>query len=580
MKTDNGKVKIKAYVVVSLMILLAVSVLAGTVYAVTLDITDAQPVAAGIGSGSVGDGEARPFNWTLDTSQDSNFKPVTNISGKLDGADNSTQNVTTTGYSGSLYDNAVTVTLGGDTSGSSAFYNTNLVYTLKNPGDETEYAKFRIFQDSIIPVGSTTQETLEHYVSAPTVSDVADTYGVCETLTFTLSVPENGMSVTSMPMYTYIPVEVRQRIVDENGNYLRDGDSSLTTTVERYQYNSTNATDYTNNKYFYVSSNTDYYDNLTSASPIYVQNSFTASGASTKAWMAKGHYFHGLYLSPQIAEGYNFKDITYAVSSRTDETVSDGNDVSSDRKYKVSGFGIVADGNRFRLEYGNSSGWDSDYIAADKITVYINYTQNSSYVPVVTPGSTYSITVNSTYESAVDNEDCRQFIEIYDDTTQNPIARTKNHVAAAMPAGNTTPAINVKSNSKVSVKSITVKDADGTDITAQAFGCDQYYTDFIESCKTSLFGFVELQNITGNITVDVTYDEPIADKAMGQYNSNLPYYSTTVITKGDVGPYGKAYRSDYEYQDINFGSSYTTFNAGDTAPSGSGSGRVYNPSGH
>ena len=100
MKTDNGKVKIKAYVVVSLMILLAVSVLAGTVYAVTLDITDAQPVAAGIGSGSVGDGEARPFNWTLDTSQDSNFKPVTNISGKLDGADNSTQNVTTTGYSG------------------------------------------------------------------------------------------------------------------------------------------------------------------------------------------------------------------------------------------------------------------------------------------------------------------------------------------------------------------------------------------------------------------------------------------------------------------------------------------------
>lgn len=131
MKTDNGKVKIKAYVVVSLMILLAVSVLAGTVYAVTLDITDAQPVAAGIGSGSVGDGEARPFNWTLDTSQDSNFKPVTNISGKLDGADNSTQNVTTTGYSGSLYDNAVTVTLGGDTSGSSAFYNTNLVYTLK-----------------------------------------------------------------------------------------------------------------------------------------------------------------------------------------------------------------------------------------------------------------------------------------------------------------------------------------------------------------------------------------------------------------------------------------------------------------
>ena len=188
MKTDNGKVKIKAYVVVSLMILLAVSVLAGTVYAVTLDITDAQPVAAGIGSGSVGDGEARPFNWTLDTSQDSNFKPVTNISGKLDGADNSTQNVTTTGYSGNLYDNAVTVTLGGDTSGSSAFYNTNLVYTLTDPSGDTEYAKFRIFQDTIIPVGCD-QATLDNYVSGLTVSDVDGAYGVCETVPPDESVP-------------------------------------------------------------------------------------------------------------------------------------------------------------------------------------------------------------------------------------------------------------------------------------------------------------------------------------------------------------------------------------------------------
>ena len=498
MNTYNGKIKVKAFVVVSLMILLAVSVLAGTVYAVTLDITDAQPVAAGIGSGSVGDGASRQFSWTIDTSQDSYFKPVTNISGKLGGADNSTQNVTTTGYSGNLYDNAVTVTLGGDTSGSSAFYNTNLVYTLTDPSGDTEYAKFRIFQDTIIPVGCD-QATLDNYVSGLTVSDVADTYGVCETLTFTLSVPENGMSVTSMPMYTYVPIEIRHRVVDENGNYLRDGDSSITTSVTRYQYESYNSTDYTNNKYFYVSSNTDYYDNLTSASPSYVQNSFTASGASTKAWMAKGYYFHGLYLSPQIAEGYNFKDITYAVSSRTDETVSDGNDVSNDRKYKVSGFGIVADGNRFRLEYGNSSGWDSDYIAANKIVMYVNYTQNSSYVPVVTPGSTYSITVNSHFEDAVNDDEHSQYIEIYNDTTQNPIARTKNHVAAALPVGNTTPAINVKSNSKVSVKSITVKDANGTNITVQAFGYEQYYTDFIESCKTSLFGFVELQNITGNI---------------------------------------------------------------------------------
>ena len=143
----------------SVFVLLAVSVLAGTVYAVTIDAV----------SEEVGDGASRVFSWTIDTSQDSRFKPVTKITGNFGSSTASTQTVTESGYSVSLScenegDNVVTVTLGGDTSGGSAFYNTNLVYTLKSPGDETEYAKFRIFQDEIIPVGSTTQETLEHYV--------------------------------------------------------------------------------------------------------------------------------------------------------------------------------------------------------------------------------------------------------------------------------------------------------------------------------------------------------------------------------------------------------------------------------
>lgn len=530
------------------------------------------------------DTEDRPFSWSIDTSSDSYFKPVTKLTGKLDSITDNIQTVTTSDYNGNLYydttgDEKVTVTLGGDTSGGSAFYNTNLVYTLKNPSDNSVYAKFRVYHDEIIPV-ECTQETLDNYVSGLTVSSVDDTFGVCETLSFDLTVPASGMSVTSTPMYTFIPVEIRHRVVDENGNYLRDGDSSLNTNVTEFQYSSDNSTDYTNNKYFYVSDTDDYYENLTSASPTYTAESFSALGASTKAWMAKGYYFHGFYLSPQTAEGYNFKDITYAVSSRTGEIVSNANDASDDRRKKVSGFGIQSDGSRYRLEYGDSSGWDSDFVAADKIVVYVNYTQNDSYVPVVTPGSTYSITVNSHFEG-VDNDDAHsQYIEIYDDTTKNPIARTKNHVAAAMPVGNTTPTLNLKSNSKVSVKSVVVKDENGNDITSQAFGYDQYNTDFIESCKTSLFGYLELQNIKGNITVDVTYGEPIADKSMGNYNSNLPYFSVTVITKGDVGPYGKAYQNDYEYQDVYFGSGSATFNVSDEKPSGSGSGRVYNPSGH
>ena len=212
------------------------------------------------------------------------------------------------------------------------------------------------------------------------------------------------------------------------------------------------------------------------------------------------------------------------------------------------------------------------------ITYVITYRDND-YVAPETSASAYSITVNSHYESAVDNDASRQYIEIYDDTTEPAIARALNGVSADMPEGNTTPTLNLKSNAKVSVKRVIVTDADGNNVTADAFGATQYYTDFIESCKTSLFGYLELQNITGNITVDVTYDEPIKDKNMGWMNSNVPYYSITVVTKGDVGPYGKAYQNDYEYQNISLGL-YSTFNVGDTAPSGSASGGVYNTSGH
>ena len=236
MKMNIGKFKGKAVIVASFVVLFLCAVLACTVYAVTLDMEFDSPISASVGEDrTVGDG-TRSFSWTIDTSAagaDSIFKPVTAITGKLGGAVANTQTVTTSGYNGSLNyagegDEVVTVTVGGDTSGGSAFYNTNLVYTLTNPTGSTQYAKFRIFQDEIIPVDCT-QTELDDYVSNLTVSSVVDTYDVCETLTFDLAVPENGMKVTFTPMVSYIPVEVHQQITDENGNKLRDADSSLTT---------------------------------------------------------------------------------------------------------------------------------------------------------------------------------------------------------------------------------------------------------------------------------------------------------------------------------------------------------------
>lgn len=194
----------------------------------------------------------------------------------------------------------------------------------------------------------------------------------------------------------------------------------------------------------------------------------------------------------------------------------------------------------------------------------------------------YTITVNTAFESGVASQ--TQKIEYFADGNTDTAADCETLGANGTKvftahASDTTPTLNLKSNSKVSVKSVVVKDENGNDITSQAFGYDQYYTDFIESCKTSLFGYLELQNITGNITVDVTYGEPIADKNMGWRDSNVPYYSITVVTKGDVGPYGKAYQNDYEYQNISLGL-YSTFNVDDEKPSGSASGEVYSTSGH
>lgn len=547
MKMNIGKFKGKAVIVASFVVLFLCAVLACTVYAVTLDMEFDSPISASVGEDrTVGDG-TRSFSWTIDTSAagaDSIFKPVTAITGKLGGAVANTQTVTTSGYNGSLNyagegDEVVTVTVGGDTSGGSAFYNTNLVYTLTNPTGSTQYAKFRIFQDEIIPVDCT-QTELDDYVSNLTVSSVVDTYDVCETLTFDLAVPENGMKVTFTPMVSYIPVEVHQQITDEDGNKLRDADSSLTTKLTRYQYNG--STSYTQDKYFYGGSDDDYYASLISSSTEY-PSEFTASGAVTKFWIAKGYDgYYGLNAYPTASTGFNANTsnalgFTSEVKTRTGVTVTG--------TYSSGGFGPKYDqvGPRIYtpgwvwMEYGADDTWISDYIAADKIVITVNYTQNSQYVPVVEPGSTYSVTVNSTYEDAVNNDDCRQYIEIYDDTTKNPVARVLNQAAATLPAENTTPAINVKSNNKVRVKSVQVLDANGDDITQSAFGSQARYDYFIESTKTSLFGYFELYNVTGNITVNVTYDEPVADLGNN-------YYSMTVVTKGDVGPYNHVYAND------------------------------------
>ena len=330
--------------------------------------------------------EYRPFKWDIDTTVagadiNANAKPLTTITGRLASPVSSTYTVTNTNFDGVVNyqnegDEKVTVTLGGDNSPVSAFYNTNLVYNLTNPSDNSVYAKFRVYHDDIIPVDCD-QTTLDQYVSNKTVSTVENTYGVCEGLTFDLTVPQSGMQVTFTPMYTYIPVEIVQQILDDDGNVIGQATDAFTSEITQYKYTTSYETDYSANKYFYVNDTADYYSQLT-ASDGFV-NAHNAAGASTKSWMAKGYYYYGLNVKPRGADGYYYDSLYYEVKSRTNETIRT-KETKTDQKF-VSGFGHhdnmrgnnISETGTTWMEYGSTDSWNSNYIAADKIVIYVNY---------------------------------------------------------------------------------------------------------------------------------------------------------------------------------------------------------------
>lgn len=334
--------------------------------------------------------EYRPFKWIIDTTvagadTNENAKPLTTITGRIASPVSSTYTVTNTNFDGVVNyqnegDEKVTVTLGGDNSPYSVFYNTNLVYNLTNPSDGTVYAKFRVYHDDIIPVDCM-QEALDQYVSNKTVSTVENTYGVCEGLTFDLTVPQSGMQVTFTPMYTYIPVEIVQQILDDDGNVIGQATDAFTSEITQYKYSTSYETDYSANKYFYVNDTTDYYSQLT-ASDGFV-NAYNAAGASTKSWMAKGYYYYGLNVKPRGADGYYYDSLYYEVKSRTNETIRT-KETTTNQTF-VSGFGHhdnmrgnnISETGTTWMEYGSTSPWNSNYIAADKIVIYVNYKKDA-----------------------------------------------------------------------------------------------------------------------------------------------------------------------------------------------------------
>ena len=181
------------------------------------------------------------------------------------------------------------------------------------------------------------------------------------------------------------------------------------------------------------------------------------------------------------------------------------------------------------------------------VTVYAVTLENAGISPVAASvgglvgdggSQSHTITVNATYADAVSGE--TQTVELYADgatDTATDSGALADGGTVTFTTADATPSLNLKSSAKVSVSSVRIMDGE-TDVTIDQFGGQAYYDNFIESCKTSLFGYFELQSVAGDLTVNVVYGEPVT---VSSY-----YYSATIVTKGYVGPIRNISGGDYQ----------------------------------
>lgn len=156
-----------------------------------------------------------------------------------------------------------------------------------------------------------------------------------------------------------------------------------------------------------------------------------------------------------------------------------------------------------------------------------------------TGDGTYTITVNAHFESGVSSE--TQKVECFADGATASAADSGTigdgqSKVFTIQESDATPTLNLKNNASSRISSVTIKNSANADQTYAKFGGQNYYNNFIESCKTSLFGYVELQGVGEDLTVDVTYDTPVTVSDLGVYNNNASnkFYSVTVVAKGYV----------------------------------------------
>lgn len=275
----------------------------------------------------------------------------------------------------------VNIALGG-TNAQSAFYYTNLVYTLTSYDGTESYGSFRYFKDAVTVLndaGGKLSDIIS--IAEPSAFSPADTRRACSTTVFTLKVPKNGgLKITCAPQETYVPVSVSQYVVDSEGNVVA-ADNSFSATVTKYKANNS-TDDYVCAKYFTQSFSDDYYSMLTSNEGF--ADSFTVTGDTEEIHnMALDSKETGYYINPvTVPDGYEITAIDCAAYDRAGNRLSNISSYDSNDSYFSYGnrpTAIAKDSNGFKIRVnaysqGYSRSWRQKvkvyYTKVTKLTVH------------------------------------------------------------------------------------------------------------------------------------------------------------------------------------------------------------------
>ncbi len=292
-----------------------------------------------------------PFSYTADGS----FRPNTLFSGAIVGksggvatATNGLNTVNVAKYDENAANpQYLTMIVGSnDTNNndrSSIFHQANLVYTITDRNTDSVLFKFRVYRGQIKPVEGYSQEDLEQFIDISSSSVVpynAGAYsGLMERAVIQLKIPANGFNMTGYAETPYLPVTVKQYVLNSDGSASAAGDS-FTTTVRKFYYVNSDLSNY---KYFNKNDITDT-AGLESANQDQFTGSYTVTGESDTHYMVYLNETQGMYLMPSAPEGYDFATMEAKALNPAGNAVSDNthkqNLTSVPSIYNSSGYQI------------------------------------------------------------------------------------------------------------------------------------------------------------------------------------------------------------------------------------------------